>query len=166
METPARAWYRHPLVWMIIAIPGSAVLVGIAMLVLAAASYDGLVVDDYYKRGLEINRDLERDRTAASLGLSAGVVFDARNQTIRVDLVAASFPALLPDRVTLRLLHPTRSGLDQIVDLRLAGGGRYLGNLAGLESGHWHLQLETAAWRIVGRMPVPGTGLSDLSPAV
>lgn len=166
METPARAWYRQPLVWMIIAIPGSAVLVGVAMLVLAAASYDGLVVDDYYKRGLEINRDLERDRTAASLGLSAGVVFDASNQTIRVDVVAGNSPALLPDRLTLRLLHPTRSGLDQIVDLRPAGDGRYLGKLSGLEAGHWHLQLETAAWRIVGRMPVPGTGLSDLSPAV
>ncbi|MDH3316040.1 MAG: FixH family protein [Gammaproteobacteria bacterium] len=166
MATPARAWYRHPLVWMIIAIPGSAVLVGIAMLVLAAASYDGLVVDDYYKRGLEINRDLERDRAAASLGLSAGVVFDASNQTIRVGLISGNSRALLPDRLTLRLVHPTRSGLDQIVDLRLAGGGRYSGTLAGLESGHWHLQLETASWRLVGRMPVPGTGLSDLSPGV
>lgn len=165
IETPARAWYRHPLVWMIIAIPGSAVLVGIAMLVLAAASYDGLVVDDYYKRGLEINRDLERDRAAATLGLSAGVVYDANNQTVRVEVVSANPRPLLPERLTLRLVHPTRSGLDRVVELRPAGNGTYLGKLSGLEAGRWHLQLETASWRIVGRMPVPGTGLSDLSPA-
>lgn len=161
-----RPWYRQPLVWMVIAIPGSSVLAGIVMLVLAAASYDGLVVDDYYKRGLEINRELERDRAAALLGLNAGVVFDSRSWDIRVRVTSRDPRALLPSRLTLRLVHPTRSGLDRDIALRLSGEGRYSGSLDRLEPGHWHLQLETEAWRIVGRMPVPGTGLSDLSPAV
>lgn len=159
-------WYRQPLVWMLIAIPASSVSFGIVMFVLAVVSYDGLVVDDYYKRGLEINRDLARDRAAARLGLSAGVTFDSQNRTLRVDLAAQSSQTeWLPAKLTLRLVHPTRSGLDRVVELRSYGKGVYSGNLDGLEAGHWHLHLETESWRILGRMLVPGTGLSDLSPA-
>ncbi len=161
-----RAWYRQPLVWMLIAIPGSAVLFGITMLVIAAASYDGLVVDDYYKRGLEINRVLERDRAAARLGLRAGVAFDFRTSNIRVELTSSSPETLFPSRLSLRLVHPTRAGLDRVVELSPLGKGHYSGNTDRLEAGHWHLQLETESWRILGRMPLPGTGLSDLSPAV
>ncbi|HSS66647.1 MAG TPA: FixH family protein [Gammaproteobacteria bacterium] len=162
-----RPWYRQPLVWMLIAIPASSVLFGIVMLVLAVLSYDGLVADDYYKRGLEINRDLQRDRTAARLGLSAGVRFDSRSQEIRVDVTARNSQTfLLPKRLNLRLVHPTRAGLDRVVELRSFGRGQYSGHLGGLEAGHWHLHLETESWRVLGRMPVPGTGLSDLSPGV
>lgn len=166
VERRERPWYRQPLVWMLIAIPGSAVLFGIAMLVVAAASYDGLVVDDYYKRGLEINRDLERDRAAARLGLTAGVTFDASSNNIRVELISTNPEAKFPSRLTLRLVHPTRAGLDQTVEMRLLGKRHYSGNIDHLEAGHWHLHLETESWRILGRMPLPGTGLSNLSPAV
>ena len=159
-------WYRQPLVWMLIAIPASSVVVGMALLWLAAASYDGLVVDDYYKRGLEINRDLERDRSAERLGLSAKVVLDAQSGGVQARILSDDTGALLPDRVILRLLHPTRSGMDQRIDLQLQGKGIYRGTSERLEAGRWHLQLETEQWRIVGRLPVPGTGLSDLSPAI
>lgn len=161
-----RPWYRQPLVWLLIAIPASSVFFGIAMLLLAISSNDGLVVDDYYKRGLEINRDLARDRTAARLGLNAAVKFESENQDIRVDVSARDPSIFLPDRLTLRLVHPTRSGFDREVELHNSGRGRYSGRLGRLEAGDWHLHLETDSWRILGRMPVPGTGLSDLSPAV
>lgn len=161
-----RAWYRQPLVWMLIAIPGSSVLVGITMLVLAAASYDGLVLDDYYKRGMQINRDLERDRAAARLDLRAGLVFDAGERNVRVRVASGDAGASLPEQLTLRLAHPTRSGLDRIVRLQAYPGGHYAGRLDGLAAGFWHLQLETESWRIVGRMSMPGPGLADLSPGI
>ncbi len=166
VEARERPWYRQPLVWMLIAIPGSAVLFGIAMLAIAVASYDGLVVDDYYKRGLEINRDLERDRAAARLGMSAGVIFDARTSNVRVELISGNSGVQLPSRLSLRLVHPTRAGLDRVVELRSIGQGHYSGKVGRLEAGHWHLHLETESWRILGRLLLPGTGLSDLSPAV
>ena len=166
VDARERSWYRQPLVWMLIAIPGSAVLFGFAMLVIAVVSYDGLVVDDYYKRGLEINRDLDRDRAAARLGMSAGVSFDARTSNVRVELISGSSDVQLPSRLSLRLVHPTRAGLDRVVELRALGQGHYSGRVGRLEAGHWHLHLETESWRILGRMPLPGTGLSDLSPAV
>ena len=70
---PPALWYREPLVWMVIAIPASSVVFGIFMLVVSIQSYDGLLVDDYYKRGMEINRVLDRDRAAARHGMSAQV---------------------------------------------------------------------------------------------
>ena len=54
------------MVWMIIMIPFSAVVMGGVMLTLAVSSDDGLVTDDYYRKGLQINRTLERDALAAS----------------------------------------------------------------------------------------------------
>lgn len=69
-------WYREPWLWLVILIPASAVVMGILAISLSFVSYDGLVVDDYYKRGLEINRDLARDRAAANYALGARVVLD------------------------------------------------------------------------------------------
>ncbi len=65
-------WKREPLVWMLIAIPFSAVIMGVVMITLAIQSWSGLVVDDYYKKGKQINRVLARDKFAYELGLAAG----------------------------------------------------------------------------------------------
>ena len=70
-STPGN-WKREPLVWMLIAIPLSAVIMGVVMITLAIQSYSGLVVDDYYKKGKQINRVLARDKFAYELGLAAG----------------------------------------------------------------------------------------------
>ena len=48
------SWYRMPLVWMLILIPGSAVIMGVVMIWLAISNEDGLVADDYYKQGKTI----------------------------------------------------------------------------------------------------------------
>ena len=56
----SRAWYREPLVWLLISFPLTAVIAGFFTLYLAIISSDGLVVDDYYHRGKEINKSLAR----------------------------------------------------------------------------------------------------------
>ena len=53
-----KPWYREPWVWLMIALPASAVVGGIITIYLAVSTSDGLVVDDYYKRGKAINLDL------------------------------------------------------------------------------------------------------------
>ena len=77
---PTRAWYREPLVWLLISFPLTAVIAGFFTLYLAIISKDGLVVDDYYQRGKEINMSLARDRAAARHGLHASVTLDATKQ--------------------------------------------------------------------------------------
>ena len=160
-----RVWYREPFVWMLLAIPAASVVMGVVMVTLSIVSYDGLVVDDYYKRGLEINREIRRDTAASSLGLRAGIAVHPGRRLVEVKLSSRRGLADLPQRLELRLAHPTRSGLDQLIILERVENGRYAGPVERLEPGEWHLHLETQEWRLMGRMPVPGTGRTDLAPA-
>jgi len=118
-------WYREPMVWMIIMIPFSAVVMGAIMLTLAVSSYDGLVSDDYYKKGLQINRSMERDALAGSYGLTGEVVLGAPDEMIEVSL-AGNTEFQAPEIVHLRLFHATRPGLDRHLVMRRVASGRYV----------------------------------------
>jgi len=136
------------MVWLVIAIPLSAVVMGAVMLTLAVSTYDGLVTDDYYKKGLQINRSMARDELAASYALAGDVVFGER---VEVSLSGnARFEA--PEIVHLRLFHATRSGLDRHLRLRRVARGQYRASLPRLESGSWNLQLDADGWRLNGRL--------------
>lgn len=160
-DPPPRPWYREPLVWMIIAIPFSAVVMGVLTLVLAIRSDDGLVADDYYRQGLEINRVLERDKAALRMGLGASVRIDAAAISLRLREPRA---AQGPDALVLRLAHPTRAGFDHAVKLRRVGRFSYAAAGVSLPPGRWYVQLEAPGWRLVGRLPVPGPGELELGP--
>ncbi len=68
--TPSRPWWTHGHVWLLIAGPVAVILAGIATLVLALRTPDPLVAEDYYRRGIEINKTLV-DRDAAKAMLPA-----------------------------------------------------------------------------------------------
>ncbi len=59
-QDPAKPspWWRHGHVWLVIAGPAAVVVAGIATLVLAVRQPDPLVAEDYYRRGIEINKTL------------------------------------------------------------------------------------------------------------
>jgi uncharacterized protein len=60
--TGTAAWWKHGLVWMVIAGPAAVVLAGIATVVIAVRTPDPVVAPDYYRRGIEINRTLAGER--------------------------------------------------------------------------------------------------------
>lgn len=158
-----RAWYREPLVWLIITFPLTAVIAGFFTLYLAIISKDGLVVDDYYQKGKEINMSLARDRAAARHGLHADVHLDAAKQAVVVRLGAASGRPL-PDRLELRWLHATRAGFDRKQMLMRSPDGRYRGAFPELAPGHWYVQIEAQDWRLQGSLRVPAEARLDLKP--
>jgi hypothetical protein len=131
------------------AAPAAAIAMGVVMVVLALRSEDGLVVDDYYKRGLAINQVLAREAKAVELGLEASLAFSDGRDRVRV-LISGARPA--PDRATLRFVHPTRVGQDQSVPLAAAGAGVLEGRLSPPSSGRWRVVLEDPAgeWRLAG----------------
>lgn len=159
-----RAWYREPLVWLIISFPLSAVIAGFFTLYLAIISKDGLVVDDYYQKGKEINLSLARDRAAAQHGLRAGVHLDAAKQQVVVQLSAAK-DQYLPDRLDLRWLHATRAGFDRTQMLIRSPDGHYRSAFPELAPGHWYVQVEAQDWRLQGSLRVPADTRLDLKPA-
>ena len=145
---PQRKWYREPWVWLLIALPASAVLGGMVTIWIAVDSDDGLVVDDYYKRGLEINRKLDRDRAANKYDLVANVQVSEGQNLINVRF-DANDEFVTPAKITLRFLHPTIKGQDQVLVLQAIAKGIYAGALPSLIYGKWYLQIEADDWRLL-----------------
>jgi uncharacterized protein len=61
-QAQATRWWKHGHVWLLILAPAAAVIGGIATVVIAASGADPLVTPDYYRKGIEINRQLARER--------------------------------------------------------------------------------------------------------
>ncbi|MBD3671561.1 MAG: FixH family protein [Gammaproteobacteria bacterium] len=154
-DLDTRPWYRQFWPWFLFGLPGVAVVAGIATVIIATLGYDGLVADDYYKQGLAINVDLEKDRVARHLGLNAQMEFDLRQGWVRVDL--DSEVAIPPQELSLSLIHPTRADADLHLQLSPAGTpGRYEASFAPQQHAiHWNLLLSSASgdWRLQGRYP-------------
>jgi hypothetical protein len=154
LNAASKPWYRHPYVWMLIAIPLCAVIGGIVMLRLAIVTSDGLVVDDYYQRGKEINQVLERDRRAAAMGVEGIVELDHARDRVRLRLSGGEGFSP-PTEVELAILHPTRAGRDHRVVLSAVGESSYEGALPLLERAEWDLQIQAQDWRLTGTLEVP-----------
>ena len=73
-------WYREPWVWFVISVPGSAVVFGILMVVMAQIHRDDTVVDDYYKEGMAINRELSQHELAVTKQVSAVLTVDGAGE--------------------------------------------------------------------------------------
>lgn len=144
-ETAPRPWYKEPYVWMILAFPFSAMVVGFTMLRISWVTFDGLVVDDYYKKGLEINRSFERDQTALKYGLE-GYLQTNTNGALRLFLKSKE-NYQLPAQLKVNFLHRTRKGFDQSVILQRQADV-YVGNIAPLIDGLWEIMLEGQDWRL------------------
>jgi hypothetical protein len=146
-------WYREPWVWGIIGGPAIVVVAGVWTLWLAVASYDGLVADDYYKRGLAINQVFTREHAARAAGFEARLMFAPRGGGVRVLLSGDT----LPDALMLRLAHPTRAGMDATARLARSGAGVYEGRIEAAADGRWQVVLEDEAgrWRLSGDVTLP-----------
>ena len=162
-----KPWHKYPLVWMMIAIPFSAVIMGVVMIWLAIDTDDGLVADDYYKQGLEINRVIERDKKAAELALSAIIEFDNSARIIRVQFdkgLLESYPKSLP----LQLQHATRENSDISVLLDHGMGNQYIGHVKqSISEGIWYFEIsgnsETDTdWKLNARSHVRANNIIHL----
>ena len=156
-------WYRQRWPWLLMSGPAIVVVAGIVTMVIAFKTSDGLVEDDYYTQGLGINTTLHRDADARARGLSATARFGADNGRVRI-----AFDSGEPGEGALRLklLHPTRAGMDQTVSLVRIAPGLWEGVLTPPARGLWRLQLDTpdGGWRIGGDWK-SGADSVDLRPA-
>lgn len=152
-----RPWQREPGPWLLMLGPAIVVVAGFITLWLAMSSSDGLVSEDYYKRGLAINQTLAQSDRAVALGLVAAVSVSSSELSVRLEGTAAGFEA--PAALRVQVSHPTRAGLDQTLTLRRQDG-RYAGAFKLPAAGHWLLQLEDEArtWSLLGNLVLPANG--------
>lgn len=140
-------WYQEPYMWLVVSLPLTAVIAGMVILYFAIESNDGLVVDDYYKRGLEVNKVLERDHKAAEYELKANLEI-ARNNPVFNIILTGNKNFILPDKIKVSFLHPTRKGLDHQLVLKKGHDNIYHGPAPELMRGKWYVQIETVNWRL------------------
>lgn len=140
-------WYKYKAPWLLMSVPALTVVAGIATLVIALATSDGMVEEDYYKRGLAVNQDITRDRKAEDLGLSAELMVGMKEVRVFLD---SKTGMQLPDSLVVHFKHATRGGMDQAIALKHEGGF-YVGNLEELAPGKWRLALEDTdgVWRLM-----------------
>lgn len=146
-RTESKAWYRHPLVWLVILLPASSVIGGVALLTIAVRNADDTVVDDWYREGRTINRTMADEEQARRFGVRATLDFHAL-PSVQLE---SRVPLPWPEQLTLKLRHPTIAARDHQLSLRHQGDGLYLGEqqirpdvdmilTLSPENGYWRLQ--------------------------
>lgn len=161
MHAAPLPWYRQRWPWLLMIPPLAAVIGGIATIVLAVRSNDGVVAADYYKRGLAINAELSRSERAADLGLVAEVQAGGESAGDSVHVWLRAERALPAEPVLrIRLVHPGRSGADRVAQLARVTAdpdGRsaeYRGAWEDATELHapvaWRVLLEGKEWRLDG----------------
>jgi hypothetical protein len=131
--------------------PAIVVVAGFVTAYLAVVSSDGLVEDDYYKQGLAVNQRTAREQQGVALGLQAEIMPGDGGTQLRVFLRGKANVSL-PPALKLHFAHPTRSGVDQNIDLHAENPGVYYGQLSAPLAGRWHVVLQDNKndWRLTG----------------
>ena len=62
IEKSPEPWWRHGHVWLLIAGPAAVVVASLATAWLAVNGQDPVVAEDYYRRGLEMNKTLAAEK--------------------------------------------------------------------------------------------------------
>lgn len=152
------------MVWLIIALPLTAVLASLVTWWFAARGADPLVAEDYYKQGMAIHQVLERDTRAAALGLSAQLQVEDGELRIHLEGRLDAYP----DRLQLTLVHPSRQEQDLTLVVPATAQGEYRIALPPTQAGQRRviLQSEHQDWRLTGRTVMPMTSLRLDAPAL
>ena len=140
-------WYKQFWPWFLIALPAFVVVAGINMVFIAHEGADDLVVDEYYKEGLAINRRLEKQQRASDLGIAANLAITGN------EIVVNTTGPVTAERLTLLLSHPLESNQDFQIAVVQSVPGEYRGRLSAPVAERWHwalLEEGEAVWRLDG----------------
>src|SRR5262245_3518316 len=150
-------WYREPWPWILMAGPAAVIVAGLASAWLAAATDGGVAPE--YRLGLAIGQTLGRICSTAALGYRSEVGLDGRGG-VEVKVTGGSAPPYL---LRMRLTHPTRAGVERIVELETTGQGVYRAQSAKLPAGRWLIVLEDEAgiWSLGGEWELVAEAAPD-----
>ena len=125
--------------------PLAVIVGGLASAWFAVVSDGG--VNAEYRLGFVIGQTLGRICSTAARGYRSEVSLEGG--ALDVVVKGGSAPPYL---LRLRLAHPTRAGVERIVELQTTGKGTYRVSAAKLPAGRWLLFLEDEAgfWRLGG----------------
>jgi hypothetical protein len=150
---PAPAWHE-PLVWLVFGIPALTVVAGLITAWIAVHRADSNVAEDYYKRGLAINRSLDREARAQLPGLVVEISLQA-NRSMTMRLSGKLTP---PESVTLSMTHPVHAEQDRRIILERGPDDLYRATIPQTNRIAWDIAIESQDWRITARHLVLADG--------
>ncbi|MBC3908997.1 MULTISPECIES: FixH family protein [Undibacterium] len=157
-------WYREPWLLLVAGGPAFVVCASIYTGYIAMHGADKVVAEDYYKQGLMINKDIQRDAKARELQLNAYINADLTNSKVRLQL---SGKGNLPETIQLSLANAAKgsNSVSEVIrrlPLKQTAPGHYEGELklmpkVGEDTVKlFHIKLETTDWRLTGDWFDPG----------
>ncbi len=150
-------WYKQFWPWFIMALPGSVVVACMVTIYIAIASSDGLVDDDYYKKGLAYNKVVKSAKKAATMGLGGEILLNPDTNSFEIRLQGKNYEQQPEDKLNIKFAYATKDDLDMEVSVLHIGNGIYRGKYTKLVEGKWHIKIEpeTKEWRIRGTLQYP-----------
>ncbi len=147
-------WYKQFWPWVLIGLPTSVVIASVVTYFLAINGMDSVISKDYYKEGLAVNADLERDKKAADLGLSADIAIDGQNVTMKLSASdAATVHSLAGQPILLEIENLSFQDKDLSASLVPKGDGIWQGKIpANMSQATWLARLIGPDWRISHRL--------------
>ncbi len=149
LSTQALPWYKQFWPWFLVAIPFSSVIMGVVMIWLAVSGKDSLVKEDWYKDGMAINQELDKQNKAQQLGIHAFLTVDKNRNALFVELNNIDIrkvPELL-----IEFSHPTLEDKDFTLNLYLTPEQKYYSVLPRPVEGFYYATLAASGfdWEIL-----------------
>lgn len=152
----SEVWYRNPWVWLIIALPMSAVIGGIATIILTNQNQPNMVIDDYYKKGKAINQELTLYNNAEKLGVNLELKINAHRVEIKS---TQQYTAL-----KLKVIHSTLSEQDFDLVLTPNAAGTLSSAVDKIMPGKWQVVVSPMdnAWKVRKDVALPNSNWINL----
>lgn len=172
-KTKKDLWYKEP--WLLLVVGGPLVVVCASIFtgVLAWRGSDKVVAEDYYKQGLMINKDLQRDATARELQLSASLSLDLVANRLKMTVSANKNLADIV-QVSLASSDGKATSVTEVIrrlPMKQVKPGEYEGDLKVASNFSiakvklLHVKVETTEWRLTGDWFDPEQRRVDLTAA-
>lgn len=172
-KTKKDLWYKEP--WLLLVVGGPLIVVCASIFtgVLAWRGSDKVVAEDYYKQGLMINKDLQRDATARELQLSASLSLDLAANRLKMSLSANKNLADIV-QVSLASSDGRANSVTEVIrrlPMKQVKRGEYEGdinvaaNFSIATVKLLHVKVETTEWRLTGDWFDPKQRLAHLTAA-
>lgn len=147
---PQPPWYKQFWPWFIIFFPASAVVAGIATVIIAVQNQDTLVEDNWYKDGLAINQRLDKQNLAIALNISGHVTVNRDNNQLA--LTVKNVDGLEHSLIDISFIHPTQPEKDAAFQAFYTPKGFYVAQLPSIPKGYFHLRIggENIDWQLNG----------------
>lgn len=155
------SWYKEPWAWLVFFLPFSAVVAGIATLIIANTDPDPLVVGDYYKKGKAINLEITKIKQAQKLGMAFSLKLADGELVIKPTGIDKEFPLL-----NVNFYHPTLESKDFYLAMTPDASGNFRKIIEHDVSGKWRVTIAPFEnhWKIQNTITLPQSEFIQITP--